>query len=44
MNIHLHELLHMMPTAMGSFAEFIFAKFSLEDRIFGDLSLDVENA
>ena len=27
--------------SMGSFAEFRFAKFGQEDRVFGDLSLDV---
>ena len=30
-----------MKTAKGNFAEFRFAKFGQEDRVFGDLILDV---
>ena len=41
MKIHLQKILHAMQTPNGSFAEFRFAKFGQEDRVFGDLSLDV---
>ena len=30
MEIHLQKILHVMPTANGSFAEFRFAKFGQE--------------
>ena len=41
MKIHLQKILHVMPTANDSFTELRFAKFGQEDRVFGDLSLDV---
>ena len=41
MKNHLIKILHVMQTAIGSFNEFRFAKFGQEDRVFGDLSLDV---
>ena len=41
MKIHLQKILHVMPTAKHSFCEFRFAKFGQEDRVFGDLNLEV---
>jgi len=41
MKIDLHEKLHMILTAFGSFAEIRFAKFGREDGVFCVLSLDV---
>ena len=44
MKIHLRKILHIILNSMTVFAEIRFAKFSLEDRVFGDSSLDVESA
>ena len=41
MKIHLQKILDQVMTDHGSFAKFRFAKFGQQDRIFGDLSLDV---
>ena len=41
MKIHLQKILHTMQTAIGNFSEFRFAKFGQEDRVFGDLNLEV---
>jgi len=41
MKIHQQKILHAMKAAKGNLVEFRFAKFGQEDRVFGDLSLDV---
>ena len=41
MKIHLQKILHAMQTDNGSFSKFRFVKFGQEDRVFGDLNLDV---
>ena len=44
MKIHLRKILHTILNSNTAVTEIRFAKFSREDRVFGDSSLDVESA